>query len=138
MKKVIKTFLTLFLVILSPVTTSFSQITYNGIGKDSVILITKDQLKETNLIFAEHKKLLTDNTLLLEQVSLYKEDNQLLSYSDSIKTLQINNYENLSNLYIDKIDDLTHSLKKKNTSLLVWKIGGITVGVGLIIWLILK
>lgn len=103
-----------------------------------MVLITPQQLKETNLIFAEHQKLLVEKKLLLNQLNNYKLDNDLLSYSDSIKSLQVDNYKNLSNSYSIQIEELNQEVQKKNKSLLTWKISSITISVGLLVWLLLK
>lgn len=88
-------------------------------------------MKETNLIFAEHQKLLKENNLLNKQILNYKEDNKLLLQTDSIKVVEIN-------LLKDYNNSLTKSIKKQNKSLLLWKIGGITISSCLLLFLILK
>lgn len=57
---------------------------------------------------------------------------------DSIKTLQINNYESLSEAYRLRIKELNDEVKRKNKTVLAWKVGGITVTTGLVLWLLLK
>lgn len=88
-------------------------------------------MKETNLIFAEHQKLLKENNLLNKQILNYKEDNKLILQADSIKVVEIN-------LLKDYNNSLTKSIKKQNKSLLMWKIGGITISSCLLLFLILK
>ena len=112
---------------MSTATTFSSSIIY----KDSIIIVTPIQLKNTNLIFAEHDKLLKENSLLKSQIDNYKEDNKLLMQSDSIKDLEINCYSNINK-------ELNNSLQKKNKSLLLWKIGGITVSTSLLILFLIK
>ena len=126
-----------FLILLTTITCS-SQITLEKIKKDSIVLITPSQLKETNLIFAEHQKLLVENDLLLKQISNYKYDNYLLTKTDSLRKLQLSNYESLSKSYSTEIEKLNKEIDRKDKSILCWKIGGITVSVGLLIWLLLK
>lgn len=104
----------------------------------SIVLITPNQLKEANLIFVEHQKLLRENDLLFKQISNYKLDNELLLKTDSLRTLQLRNYEGLTESYSLKIEQLNKEIKRKNNALLVWKVGGVTVGVGLLVWLLLK
>ena len=133
-----KKFVILFFLILSMTTTCFSQNISNGIEKDSIVLITPNQLKEANLIFVEHQKLLRENDLLFKQISNYKLDNELLLKTDSLRTLQLRNYEGLTESYNLKIEQLNKEIKRKNNTLLVWKVGGVTVGVGLLVWLLLK
>lgn len=126
-----KRFIILFLLIILVRITSFSQITLT----DSIVYITPEQLKITNLIFAEHSKLKYENYLLNKQIHLYKLDNQ---YLDSINQLQLQKYSDIINSYEVQVINLNKSLDSTNKSFQVWKIGSITVGVGLILWLILK
>ena len=126
-----------YLILLTTIT-CFSQNILVNEGNDTVVLITPQQLKETNLIFAEHQKLLVEKKLLLNQLNNYKLDNGLLSYSDSIKSLQVDNYKNLTNSYSIQIEELNQEVQKKNKSLLTWKISSITISVGLLVWLLLK
>ena len=131
-------FVILSCLILLTTITCFSQNILVNEGNDTVVLITPQQLKETNLIFAEHQKLLVEKKLLLNQLNNYKLDNDLLSYSDSIKSLQVDNYKNLTNSYSIQIEELNQEVQKKNKSLLTWKISSITISVGLLVWLLLK
>ena len=133
-----KKFVILFFLILSMTTMCFSQNISGRIEKDSIVLITPNQLKEANLIFVEHQKLLRENDLLFKQISNYKLDNELLLKTDSLRTLQLRNYEGLTESYSLKIEQLNKEIKRKNNALLVWKVGGVTVGVGLLVWLLLK
>lgn len=133
-----KKFVILFFLILSMTTMCFSQNISSRIEKDSIVLITPNQLKEANLIFVEHQKLLRENDLLFKQISNYKLDNELLLKTDSLRTLQLRNYEGLTESYSLKIEQLNKEIKRKNNALLVWKVGGVTVGVGLLVWLLLK
>lgn len=107
--------------------TCFSSTIY----KDSIIVITPTQLKNTNLIFAEHSKLLKENSLLKRQIENYKEDNKLLIKSDSVRCLEVNYYSDINK-------ELNNSLQKKNKSLFLWKIGGITVSTTLLILFLFK
>ena len=131
-------FVILSCLILLTTITCFSQNILVDESNDTVVLITPQQLKETNLIFAEHQKLLVEKKLLLNQLNNYKLDNDLLSYSDSIKSLQVDNYKNLSNSYSIQIEELNQEVQEKNKSLLTWKISSITISVGLLVWLLLK
>lgn len=58
--------------------------------------------------------------------------------ADSIRCLQIENYKALSDSYNLQIQTLNKEMKKKNKTLLVWKIGGVTVSTGLLLFLLLK
>lgn len=134
MKKLV---LVLFIIML-PMITSSSQNTSTKIELDSIVLVTPSQLKETNLIFAEHQKLLLENSLLYEQVSNYEKANQILTQADSLKSLQLDNYKLLSKSYSDQISTLTNKLTKKTKEAICWKVGGISVSIGLLVWLLLK
>ena len=133
-----KKFVILFFLTLLVTITCFSQNILNEIEKDSIVLITPNQLKETNLIFAEHQKLLKENDLLFKQISNYKLDNELLLYTDSIRNVQIENYKSLIKSYDLKIEQLNKEIIKKNNTILIWKVGSVTVSVGLLVWLLLK
>lgn len=61
----------------------FSQTT-STITQDSVV-ISSEQLKTANLIFAEHQYLLLENELLATQVSAYKDIEQSYIQQDSIR-----------------------------------------------------
>lgn len=110
--------------------------TYNE--TDSTVLVSAADLKCANLIFAEHQKLLVENALLNEQIQNYLEIDKQYEQIDSLRLKQINEYKNLANTYVTQIDNLNKELKKKNTTLRCWQIGGVAVSVGLILFLILK
>ena len=133
-----KRFTILFLLILLARTISFSQNISNGILQDSLVIITQTQLKQTNLIFAEHSKLLKENKLLIQQVDNYILENNILLKNDSIRVLQIKNYQDINKDYYNEINRLNFQLKKKKTAMLGLEIGGITITVGLVLWLLLK
>lgn len=124
----------LFLIILLQTTTSFSQIIWN----DSVIGITPIQLKTTNLIFVEHEKLLKENSLLKIQLDNYIKDNQLLTQTDSIRTIQLKGYKDLDTQNKKQIEQLNKDLSRKKRELTVWKIGGLGISVGLLLWLLVN
>ena len=121
----------LLIIMILTMTTSFSSTILNGTENDSTIILTPSQLKETNLIFAEHRKLLIENRLLKDQVNNYKEDNNLLIKADSLRVSQIS-------LYKDWNNSLNKSLKKKNKTLLFWKIGGLTISSSLLLLFLIK
>ena len=131
MKNIMKRLLTLLVIMMLMRTISFSSTISNGIENDSIVSITQTQLKETNLIFAEHYKLLIENDLLKYQLNNYKEDNNLLIKTDSLRVSQINYLKYQSN-------SLNDVLKKKNKILSLWKIGGITISSSLLILLLIK
>lgn len=127
MKSIIKKLSILLLVMMLPMTTFSLPTTLNGIEKDSIVFLTPLQLKETNLIFVEHHKLLIENKLLYEQLNNYKEDNKFLLKSDSLRQSQIIIYKNIN-------DSLNSSLKKKKKELFLWQVGGILIVLGLLLF----
>lgn len=128
----------LFLVILLVRIMCFSSNTSEVIRQDSTVLITSDQLKYANLIFVEHRKLLEENRLLYEQLHNYQAKTDYLLKIDSIRTVQITNYQRINEAYVMQIEDLNKAIKRKNRTVTYWKIGGITVSVGLVLFLLLK
>lgn len=134
----IKRIAILFLTILLVRTTCFSSNTSEVIEQDSTVLITSDQLKSANLIFVEHKKLLEENRLLNLQIQNYQTKTDYLLKTDSLRTAQITNYQYLNESYATRIEDLNKAIKRKNRAVTCWKIGGITVSIGLILFLLLK
>lgn len=131
MKSIIKKLLILLLIIPLTTTMSFSSTILKKTEKDTIVFITPTQLKQTNLIFAEHSKLIKENDLLKYQINNYKEDNNLLLKSDSIKSNQLLLYKEYNN-------SLNNSIIKKDKTLKFWKIGGITVCCSLLLLFLLK
>lgn len=132
-KRVILSLITLLMTI-----SSFSSTISREIKADSTVLITPNELKETNLIFAEHAKLLIDNELLGNQVENLEQEVYLLQEADSIRCQQIDNYEAMSQSYQNYIQALNEKIKKESRTMLAWQIGGVTVSVGLLLLLLLK
>lgn len=128
----------LFLAILLVRSTCFSSTTSEVTRQDSTVSITSDQLKYANLIFVEHKKLLEENDLLTQQVQNYQAKTDFLLRTDSLRVAQITNYQLINETYATQIEDLNKAIKKKDRAVTCWKIGGITVSVGLVLFLLLK
>ena len=128
----------LFLAILLVRITCFSSTTSEVTRRDSIVSITSDQLKYANLIFVEHKKLLEENDLLTQQVQNYQVKTDLLLRTDSLRVSQITNYQHINEAYATQIEDLNKAIKKRDRAITCWKIGGITVSVGLVLFLLLK
>jgi hypothetical protein len=116
----------------------YSENTSNQINQDSIQSLTASEIKYANLIFAEHKSLLTENTLLKEQLINFEELNCNLLAVDTLRQVQLIEYKQLNNEYLNQINDLNLKLKKNNNKLAYWKIGGITISVALILALIFK
>ena len=102
---------------------------------DSTVSVAASDLKYANLIFVEHKKLLTENSLLYQQLGNCIDLNNQLVQVDSLRKEQI--FE-LNKKHTKQINDLNKEIKKKNNSILYWQIGGITISVGLILFLLFK
>lgn len=133
-----KKYMIVFFLILLPKTISFSQVISNKINYDSTVLITSKQLKIANLIFIEHDYLLKTNQLLNKQLYNYKLNNELLLQSDSLNRIEIYEYKLLTESYNNEIASLNKQIKNKKKTILALEIGGITISVGLFIWLLLK
>lgn len=134
MKRIVILFLTILLVRI----TCFSSTTSEVTRQDSIVSITSDQLKYANLIFVEHKKLLEENDLLTQQVQNYQVKTDLLLRTDSLRVSQITNYQHINEAYATQIEDLNKAIKKRDRAVTCWTIGGITVSVGLVLFLLLK
>lgn len=108
------------------------------IEQDSTVLVTTSDLKYANLIFVEHDKLLKENSLLYQQVGNYMDLNRQLVQADSLRLRQISEYNKLNQSYVIQIDALNKEVKKKNRTIRYWQIGGVTVSIGLVLFLLLK
>ena len=117
---------------------AFSSTTSDPIKQDSIVYVTTQDIKYANLIFIQHKKLTKDNALLLNQIENYKDLTSTLTQVDSLRLKQIEEYSALNDNYQLQIESLNKDIKKKNRTLLCWKIGGITVSAGLLLFLLLK
>lgn len=132
-----RTLIALLIMILARIT-CFSSATSIPTEPDSIVSVTVSDLKYANLIFVEHSKLLKENSLLYQQVENYVELNNQLTQIDSLRLQQINEYDKLSQSYETQIDALNKEVKKKNKAIRCWHVGGITVSVGLMLFLLLK
>ena len=116
----------------------FSKTTLNQTENDSIVCISIQDIKYANLIFAEHNKLMKDNILLSQQIENYKTLTNTLVQVDSLRIEQLNEYSVLNQNYQERIEDLNKQIKKKNKTLLIWQIGGITVSTSLLLFLLFK
>ena len=119
-------------------TLCFSQTTYPRIVSDSLILITSSQLKQTNLIFAEHQKLKSMNVQLDAKFDLQEEISSIFNQSTMIKDLQIANLEAINDINKSTLLNINKELNqyKKKQKLLV--IGGCTISASLALLLLFK
>ena len=61
------------------------------------------------------------------------------SYDDVCKYCpSLENYQYINETYATQIEDLNKAIKRKNRAATCWKIGGITVSIGLVLFLLLK
>lgn len=79
-----------------------------------------------------------ENDLLTQQVQNYQVKTDLLLRTDSLRVSQITNYQHINEAYATQIEDLNKAIKKRDRAVTCWKIGGITVSVGLVLFLLLK
>ena len=79
-----------------------------------------------------------ENDLLTQQVQNYQVKTDLLLRTDSLRVSQITNYQHINEAYAAQIEDLNKAIKKRDRAVTCWKIGGITVSVGLVLFLLLK
>lgn len=70
-------------------TICFSSTISNLNEKDSLIRITETQLKQTNIIFLEHRKLLKKDSVLSQQVLDLEKALEIYNDIDSIRKVQI-------------------------------------------------
>ena len=109
---------------------SFSQTTYPKLLNDSLVVITPQQLKQTNLIFLEHQKLKFDNQELSKEIISYNNLVDNYKKSDSIRIKQLNVYETeaqISNKKIQEQSALIDKLKAKVKTWKKWTVGGFSL-----------
>ena len=129
-----KRILTIFVIILVARITAFSSTILVETNPDSIPVSVND-LKYANLIFAEHSKLVQENSLLYKQLDNYRIINSNLEQVDSLRLKQI---EDLNYKYSLKVDNLNKEIKDKNKIIRGLQIGSITVGIGLVLALLIK
>lgn len=110
----------------------FSQVTYPRMLGDSLVVITADQMKVSNLIFLEHEKLLKTDSIKDEQIKSLKE---VVEYSFQLDTLYNNKvieYEKSIQIYEKK----NKKLKKTNKIFGYGWIGSslIAIALGILAW----
>ena len=90
------------------------------IVNDSLILLTSNQLKHTNLIFAEHEMLLKKVDLLESQTQHYKELIKNYDYNDSLSSelLEANKI-----YYLGKIATINETIKKEKKKRKIYQLG---------------
>lgn len=133
-----KRILVLLLIMMLTKTIYSSATTLNYIEQDSTVLITYDQLKQANLIFVEHSKLLEENRLLNQQIINYIDMNNYLSEIDTLRVQQLNNLKDINFQYLNKIEDLNKTISKNKTTINVLKVGCFSVSLGFLLYILFK
>ena len=130
--------LVILLISIFQKTLCFSQTIYPKIVSDSLVLITSSQLKQTNLIFAEHQKLKSMNVQLDAKFDLQEEISSIFNQSAMIKDLQIANLAAINDINKSTLLNINKELNqyKKRQKLLV--IGGCTISASLALLLLFK
>lgn len=114
-----RTWLTFFLILIVQICI-YSQNT-------SIITITSEQLRTTNLIFAEHKKFSEQLPLLEEKINNLELINDSWKKSDSIKTGQLYYCKNQLDQANMSIDQLNNTIKIQRNVITYGTAGSIIV-----------
>lgn len=118
-----------------------SQNTYPKLTNDSLIVITPQQLKATNLIFLEHKKLKLEIPELNKQIASYESLIKSYEQTDSVRNAQVKRlmlHAQASEQVMQNQLREINKLESKNKLFKGLTIGGVTVSVILIATLLLK
>lgn len=118
-----------------------SQNTYPKLTNDSLIVITPQQLKATNLIFLEHKKLKLEIPELNKQIASYESLIKSYGQTDSVRNAQVERlmlHAEVSEQVMQNQLREINKLESKNKLFKGLTIGGVTVSVILIATLLLK
>lgn len=123
----------LLLISLLQTTVTFSQnISYPRQTNDSIVEITTEQLKQTNLIFIEHKSLKSENKELNFQIDKYKDlinNYNQQDFINRIKIQELSNYSEFANKQLAIKDKEITKLNKVKNNYKVFTICGISVSV---------
>ena len=113
---------------------SFSQTTYPQITKDSLVVITHQQLKQTNVIFEEHYNLKRENHLLYEEIIVMDSMINNLEMSSNYYNKCIDNYKDSTSIKNKQISDLNKSVEKiKKRRNNVYSGGSVVIGILIIL-----
>lgn len=108
---------------------------YPKVINDSLVVITHNQLKATNLIFVEHAKLAMLYPIQERKIAVYKQLESEYKLNDSIKSKQIIEHQNTINENIKTINSLNSTISNKNKKIKRirnWAIGSTIINIGLI------
>lgn len=113
---------------------SFSQTTYPQITKDSLVVITHQQLRQTNVIFEEHYNLKRENYLLCEEIIIMDSMINNLEMSSNYYNECIDNYKDSTVIKNKQISDLNKSVEKiKKRRNNVYSGGSVVIGILIIL-----
>lgn len=118
-----------------------SQNMYPKLVDDSLVVITPQQLKASNLIFLEHKKLKLERFELNKQLTSYELLTANYAKTDSIRLQQLARAELQMQMYdeaISKQREQIAKMNKKNKRLTTLSIGGFAISIGLLLALLIK
>lgn len=118
-----------------------SQNMYPKLVDDSLVVITPQQLKASNLIFLEHKKLKLERFELNKQLTSYELLTANYAKTDSIRLQQLARAELQMQMYdeaISKQQEQITKMNKKNKRLTTLSIGGFAISIGLLLALLIK
>lgn len=118
-----------------------SQNTYPKLVNDSLVVITPQQLKATNLIFLEHKKFKLEVPELKKQITSYESLINSYERNDSVKNVQINRLMLHAQASEQVMQNQLREINKLESKKKLYKgltVGGVTVSVVLLITLLLK
>lgn len=111
------------------------------VGNDSLVVITPQQLKATNLIFLEHKKFKLEIPELKKQITSYESLINSYERNDSVKNAQINRLMLHAQASEQVMQNQLREINKLESKKKLYKgltVGGVTVSVVLLITLLLK
>lgn len=128
----------LFLIILLAKISSFSQTTSTPIENDSIVTITIDELKIANLIFIEHDSLLKEKELLDKQLNNYLSKTNILQKRIELVSEQRDVFKEQVLVEQSINNQLRKDINRKNKVIKGLTIGGVSVTIGLALFLILK
>lgn len=107
-------------------------ILYSSSYSQNTSKITIEQIRTANLIFAEHQKFSLQIPLLETKINNLELINESWIKTDSIKEIQIAQYEKIIYNNNKNIEQLTSSIKKRN-KIITYGAGVLTISICLLI-----
>lgn len=133
--------LLILLISLLPTMWCSSQNTYPKLVNDSLVVITPQQLKATNLIFLEHKKLKLEIPELKKQLTSYESLINSYEKTDSVRNAQVKRLMLHAQASEQVMQNQLREINKLESKKKLYRgltIGGFTVSAVLLITLLLK